>query len=35
MNKYGTKAAKVAKVAQKNYMKTAAKVSKADETEKK
>lgn len=31
MNKYGTKAAKVAKVAQKNYMKTASKVSKADE----
>lgn len=30
MNKYGTKAAKVAKVAQKNYIKTATKVSKAD-----
>ena len=30
MNKYGTKAAKIAKVAQKNYIKTATKVSKAD-----
>ena len=33
MNKYGTKAAKVAKVAQKNYMKTAAKVTDSAKSE--
>lgn len=33
MNKYGAKATKVAKVAQKNYMKTAAKVSKKEDSD--
>ena len=35
MDKYGTKAAKIAKVAQKNYIKTASKVKAAKEEEKK
>lgn len=34
MNKYGSKATKVAKVAQKNYVKTASKVSAAKEDKK-
>ena len=33
MTKYGAKATKVAKVAQKNYMKTAAKVSKKEDSD--
>ncbi len=33
MSKYGAKATKVAKVAQKNYMKTAAKVSKKEDSD--
>ena len=35
MNKYGTKAAKIAKVAQKNYIKTASKVKDTKATDEK
>ena len=35
MNKYGTKAAKIAKVAHKNYIKTASKVKDTKATDEK